>query len=256
MTSSTGRGRFVWCELMTTDAKAAQEFYGKVAGWGTAPFGEDGSYSLWMNGEAPVGGCMNLSPELRTAGVPPHWTAYISAPDLDQACADVKRLGGKVRVEPQEIPGVGRFAIVADPQGAEFGLYAAAEAGPPAQAPRVGEFSWHELATTDPKAALRFYGELCGWKVLDTFDMGPMGTYHLYGLDGTMLGGIYPKPAAAPAVYWLPYIKVGSADEATTTATAAGATVIHGPIEVPGGDRITMATDPQGAMFAVHSAKA
>jgi uncharacterized protein len=254
--SETPRGRFVWHELMSTDPKNAQTFYQKVVGWTTAPFGDDGSYTLWMNGQAPVGGVMELPQELKAMNVPSNWLTYIGTPNVDATAEEVKKRGGTVQRDPQDIPGVGRFAVVSDPQGAVFALYSSESPAPPASAtPAVGEFSWHELATTDPKGSFDFYAAVFGWEKTGDFDMGPMGVYQMYGFGGVPMGGIYRKPDEVPVSNWLPYAKVTNADEAAATAKASGGQILQGPIEVPGGDRVAIGMDPQGAVFAVHSAK-
>lgn len=255
MSSSPSHGLFVWHELMTSDPAAAPAFYAAVVGWKTQSWDQDSSYTLWMNGEAPLGGLMALPEEVKAMNVPPNWLSYVGVADVDAAAGQAESLGGKVLKAPQDIPGAGRFAVIADPQGAVFCLYASGVESPGYTAPALGEFSWHELGTTDPAGALRFYGSMFGWEKMDEVDMGAEGKYLIYGLGGHMLGGIFPKPAQAPVSYWLPYARVASADTAATAAAAAGGTVILPPMEVPGGDRIAVMTDPQGAFFAVHSVK-
>lgn len=248
-------GRFAWHELMTTDPDAAKAFYGAVVGWGSMAWGEDQSYTLWLKGEMPVGGLMALPDEVKAAGIPPHWLTYISVPDTDASAAQATQLGGKVLKPPFSVPSVGRMAVLSDPQGAVFLLYTSEhEMGPDAM-PEVGEFSWHELATTDIEGAVRFYSAMFGWEKRDAIDMGPAGPYQMYGLPGSPMpiGGIYTKPAEVPVCNWLPYAMVKSADDSVATATARGGKVIHGPMEVPGGDRVAVMIDPQGAVFAVHS---
>jgi hypothetical protein len=122
--------------------------------------------------------------------------------------------------------------------------------------PLPGAFSWHELATTDPEGGWTFYSALFGWEKMGEFDMGPSGLYREFGYGGQMVGGIYLKPAQTPVSNWLPYARVSSADDAAAAAGLQGGTVILGPMEVPGGDRIAVMRDPQGAVFAVHAAKA
>jgi len=256
MARATPRGQFVWHECMTTDPAGAQRFYPKVVGWGTQGWGQDDSYTLWVNGDAPVGGCMALTDDMKAMGVPPLWLSYIGTPDLDATCKDASARGGKVLKPPHEIPMVGRFAVIADPGGAVFCAFTAAgdppgHDGPPA----VGEFSWHELLVPDPARALEFYSDLFGWEKMGEFDMGAMGAYTLYGLKGLQMGGMMRKPDQVPMPYWQPYIKVASADKAAALAKAGGATLMVEPMEVPGGDRIAAGTDPQGIVFAVHSAK-
>jgi predicted enzyme related to lactoylglutathione lyase len=250
------KGRFVWHELMTSDPAGAQKFYSTVVGWGTAPWQNDAAYTLWMNGQSAVGGCMALPGELSSMGIPPHWLSHIGSPNVDQTCAEIGQLGGTVRHGPDEVPNVGRFAVVADPQGAVFSIYTPASAPPAADGtPKVGEFSWHELAATDPDQGFQFYRAVFGWEKTGDFDMGPMGIYQMFGFGGVPMGGIFKKPAEVPVANWLPYAKVNSADQAAEAAKANGGQIIQGPIEVPGGDRVAIGMDPQGAAFAVHSGK-
>jgi predicted enzyme related to lactoylglutathione lyase len=192
MSPSIPLGRFAWHELRTPDADAARKFYPTFMGWSTAPW-EDESYALWVAGEAPVGGLMQLTDELSGAGVAPGWITFMSTPDCDASAAKVKTLGGTVQKEPWDIPNIGRVAMVVDPQGAEFGLYTPAEPDPTLDdAPAPGQFSWHELNTTDQAGALAFYLGLFNWDAMGDFDMGPMGTYHLLGYGGAQRVGVTP----------------------------------------------------------------
>ncbi|MCL4865304.1 MAG: VOC family protein [Gemmatimonadales bacterium] len=255
MSSDPLLGRFAWHELRTTDRAVAEGFYPRLLPWSTAPW-EDPSYQLWMSGDAPVGGLMQLTDEMVQAGLPPAWVTFMATPDCDASAAKVTALGGQVYQAPWDIPNIGRIAMVADPQGAEFGLYTPLEVDPGLDAaPVPGQFSWHELNTTDPAAALAFYPALLGWDVMGDFDMGPMGTYHLLGYGGVHRIGITPQPEGVPAPLWLPYAMVPDADAAFATATAHGATTLVPPMEVPGGDRISVMLDPLGVMFAVHALK-
>jgi hypothetical protein len=125
--------------------------------------------------------------------------------------------------------------------------------------PNKGEFSWHELMTSDYQAAWDFYSKLFGWKVTSTMDMGPAGMYQMYGRDdGIPMGGMFNKPAEVqgPPAAWLYYAKVDDVNATVETVKKNGGQVLNGPMEVPGGDLIAQCMDPQGAMFAVHSSKA
>lgn len=255
MSHETPLGRFVWHELMTSDPAAAMAFYPTFMGWGTMPW-EDGSYTMWMRGEQPVGGVMLMPDEVKASGAPPHWLTYMSTPDCDASAAKVGRLGGAIYKAPWDIPGIGRIAVAADPQGAVFCLYQPADPqgdldGPPTP----GEFSWHELGTSDPVAAIAFYQALLGWDNAGEFDMGEMGMYRMLGYGGAPRVGVMTKPPESPVSYWLPYAMVADTDAAFATATGHGANPIVPPMEVPGGDRISVMLDPQGAVFAVHALK-
>jgi predicted enzyme related to lactoylglutathione lyase len=151
---------------------------------------------------------------------------------------------------------VGRFAVVTDPQGAVFVPFEPSIEMEVNDPPRPGEFSWHELITTDREAALRFYQELFGWEKREAMDMGaPVGVYQLFGWNDKNMGGIYTKSADMPGPpNWLPYAMVPDTRKAAAEVTQAGGQVFVGPMEVPGGDIIIVGQDPQGAAFALHSA--
>ncbi|HEY2850204.1 MAG TPA: VOC family protein [Gemmatimonadaceae bacterium] len=247
------RGRFVWHELMTTDPEAAIRFYPTVTGWGVQPFEQDPSYRMWTVNGAPIGGVLPIADEAKAMGARPYWLPYIGTEDIEESTSHAVRLGATVFVPPTPIP-VGVFSVLRDPQGATFALFASA--GPALGhegAPNVGEFSWHELRTSDGEAAWAFYRELCGWNETSTMDMGPMGKYRMFGRNGVELGGMYNKPdrvAGPPA--WLSYVRIPSTDHSVGRVVALGGRVLNGPMEVPGGNYIAELCDDLGVGFAVH----
>ncbi len=251
MAEMSTRGRFVWYDLMTSDPAKAQAFYTKVCGWGTQPWEGEVPYTMWTVGTTPIGGVMPQP----NPGAPPHWLAYISCSNTDETVKLAQSLGAQVFVQPKDIPKVGRFAILADPQGAVFAAFASSNPPPPDGDPKVGEFSWHELATTDYAAGFNFYEKLFGWEKREDHDMGPMGVYRLFGRNGRETGGMFNKPAEMAGVppHWLQYVMVDSSSAAADRVKAAGGQVLNGPMEVPGGTWIAQCMDPQGAAFAVHS---
>jgi predicted enzyme related to lactoylglutathione lyase len=252
------QGRFAWHDLMTTDPDAAKAFYTGVVGWGTQDWpGTTPPYRMWMAGDAMVGGVMQLPDEAVQMGSPPHWLTYIETQDIDETFALATKLGARTYVPPTDIPTVGRFAVLADPQGATFALFTPlpSDNPPMKNLDRAGEFSWRELMTTNQKDAFAFYEELFGWKETSAMDMGEHGVYQMFGLTSEVpIGGVYTigKEMGAPP-NWLPYIHVDSADAATERVKELGGSIKNGPMEVPGGDRITVCADPQGCVFAVHS---
>ena len=247
MSNAEIRGRFVWHELMTTDPQAAAAFYSKVLPWKTQPSGMP-DYTLWVAGKAQTGGLMAQPESAR--GAPPSWLIYIGTPDVDATAAAAQRLGGKVLRPPADIPTVGRFAVLSDPQGATFAVFT--PSGSPTGGAPASDFSWHELATSDPQGALAFYSELFGWSRGPAHDMGPAGVYQLIEHGGAQVGGVYKLMDASKPPHWLTYIRVASVDRAAAAAKAAGGQVTQGPMEVPGGSRIAQILDPQGGAFAVH----
>lgn len=246
------QGTPVWYELSTSDVDAAQRFYQKVIGWTVADSGMAGlDYRLASVGEAMVAGMMVPPME----GVPPWWAIYFAVDDCDKAAAALSAAGGKVHVPPTDIPGVGRFAIVTDPQGAAFGLLKGQGGDSVAfDQKKTGHGNWHELMSTDPRAGLAFYGDLFGWTASTAMDMGAMGTYQLFAHQGQDIGGMMGL-GNAPVSCWIPYFGVDGIDAAITRIAANGGTKLNGPMEVPGGAFIVVAADPQGAHFALVGPK-
>lgn len=249
-------GSFVWHDLMTTDTESAKKFYGEVAGWGIQPF-EGSPYTFWMNGGDMIGGMMPISDEMRSNGVKPNWIASVGVEDVDATVAKTTELGGTIVAPPMDMPDIGRYAIIADPQGASLAIFKSiGELPGHGGAPRMGEFSWHELMTTDYVAAFDFYSTLFGWEKMQEHDMGPVGIYLEYGRNGQHYGGMFNRHSDMPPTpEWYCYIKVADAKATAETMTRLGGELMAGPMEVPGGDWIAIGADPQSAKFAVHAAK-
>ncbi len=251
---SASHGRFVWYELMTTNTRAAEAYYSKVVGWrAQAAPNASMPYTLFSVGETPVSGMMDQPEEAKKMGAPPSWLGYVAVDDVDATTDQAKRLGAAIYVEPRDIPNVGRFAVIADPQKAAIGLFkwsipmqeAPVEPGTP------GRIGWHELMTTDWEKAYAFYNALFGWQKAEAFDMGAMGKYQIFSTGGPAVGGMFNKPPEVPHTFWLYYFNVGDFDAAVERVKADGGAVVNGPMEVPGGSWIVQAKDPQGAMFAL-----
>ena len=254
-------GKFFWYELMTSDPQAALAFYGDVLGWTAQAFGgerTDDPYMVVSGSAGAVGGVMAIPVEATECGMTPWWGGYIGSADVDADAARLAAAGGKVMRPAEDIPGVGRFAVMADPGGAIFMLLKGSspdgmEAAPPMAPGHVG---WHELYAGDFDQDLAFYTGQFGWTQGDAMDMGAMGRYQLVSQSGgsdfqDMTGGIMPVPSMMPRAAWLFYFTVGDIDAAVEKVTAGGGQVLNGPMEVPGGGWIIQATDPQGAMFAL-----
>ena len=251
-------GRPLWYELMTTDMKAAETFYRAVVGWTFTPFaGSPQPYTMFNRSvNVPVAGVMTRPEGLNA---PPFWAMYVGVPKLEEAAGHIKRLGGSEVSPVIEVPDVGRMQMMKDPQGAAFYIYepATTEHRPEAAA-EVGEASWHELMTTDAPAAMTFYRDVFGWQPSEAMDMGPMGTYQMFNRPHGMIGGMMNKPPEMAQVppNWQIYFRVPDITAATERITANGGQILNGPMEVPGGDWIVNAMDPQGAAFALHARKA
>jgi len=257
-TVSSLLGRPVWYELMTTDTGAAETFYKNVVGWSSAPFPESPKqYTVFKRGgDVQVGGLMPRPHDMK---MPPFWSMYVAVPKLEDTVAQIKKLGGSELSEVIDVPTVGRMQMMKDPQGAAFYIIQPAprDGGREEGAPEVGEASWHELMTTDADAAMKFYQDVFGWQPSEAMDMGEMGKYQMFNRPHGMIGGMMNKPPAMAQVppHWLIYFRVPDINAAAERVKKNGGTVVNGPMEVPGGDWILNAIDPQGAAFALHARK-
>jgi uncharacterized protein len=252
----TPRG-FFWYELMTSDVKAAEAFYSAVVGWRGEAFGGNAmNYTVMNAADRGAVGIMEIPEDAKAMGAGPMWLGYIYADDVDAAAESLTKAGGKVYREPSDIPEVGRFAVVADPQGVSFMLMKPnGPDQPPVAAGTPGHIGWHELLANDGKSAFDFYAGQFGWTKGDAMDMGAMGTYQLFAAGGEPVGGVMTKPANIPQPYWLFYFTVPALDAAVAKVKAQGGTLLFDPMEVPGGAWIVQAKDPQGAVFALTAAK-
>ena len=250
-------GDFVWYELMANDLKAAEEFYRMVLGWDTKDAGMAGCpYTLVSAGKAMVGGLMVLPEDVRARGVGPCWSGYIMVDDVDAYVQRVKEAGGAVRREPEDIPGVGRFSVVADPYGAVFILFKGAEEE---MAPEYGDLrtpgkvGWHELWTDNLEEAFGFYSRLFGWVKAEAVDMGEMGIYQTVKTAGSPepVVGMMARQGKMPPPFWLYYFNTDSIDKAQARVVQAGGKILHGPQEIPDGRYVVQCADPQGAPFAL-----
>jgi predicted enzyme related to lactoylglutathione lyase len=249
------QGDFIWCELMTPDSKAAEGFYREVVGWTADDTSVEGmAYTTFKAAGVPVAGMMELSAEMRDAGASPGWMGYVYVDDVDATARRVTELGGLVHRAASDIPSIGRFAVVAAPDGAAFALFKPNDGdGPTRQRMVPGHVGWHELMAGELDAAFAFYAELFGWVRTEAIDMGPMGIYQIFapGDGGDAIGGMMTRLPEMPASFWLYYFNVEALDSALERVTAGGGTLINEPMEVPGGAWIGQCLDPQGAMFAL-----
>ena len=251
--ASNNQGLFVWYEHLANDPAAAISFYEEVVGWKTQPFAEGSGYVMWLSAQGPLGGVMKLPEQAAQNGATPHWMGNVLVADVDATAALAQKLGGKLHKKPEDIPTVGRFAVLEDPQGAAITVFKPQGAMTPHDSSQEGEFCWSELLTSDSAAAFKFYSEIFGWKLLEQMAMGEMGTYLIYGVGDKRLGGMMTTPKGAPMPpMWLYYTETSDLDAALARAKKRGAKVMNGPMDVPGGGRVVQLTDPQGAGFALH----
>ena len=254
-------GQFIWYELMTPDPLGAKAFYEAVVpGWSIGERNPgDIDYRMICRGDGGfAGGVLRMNEAMREHGARPLWLGYIAVDDVDALIGQIEDKGGRAHMPATDIPGVGRIAMVADPQGNAFYVMTP---NPPAgqedaqsdvfstdQEQRVG---WNELTTADPAAARQFYGDMFGWTSDEFMPMGELGEYRFFEHRGTTIGAVCGLMPTGGGSLWRYYIRVPSIAASVDAVKAGGGTVSMGPHEVPGGDHVIVGNDPHGAEFAL-----
>jgi predicted enzyme related to lactoylglutathione lyase len=254
------RGKYIWYELMTTDADGAKAFYDAVVGWNIGdPAAEFQGYRMIGRSDGGfAGGVLPINDEMKSHGSRPAWLGYIYVEDVDRSVAAIEQDGGKTWMAATDIPNVGRIALVTDPQNAPFYVMKPIppSGDPNAQsdvfsADQPQHIRWNELSTTDPEAAIDFYRRHFGWGQEGDMDMGEMGKYRFVQSGSTTIGAVMRKPPQLPVSAWSYYIGVDDIDRAIDAISAGGGQVLHGPMEIPGGEFALNGMDPQGAAFGL-----
>jgi hypothetical protein len=249
----------IWYELMSPDPGSVAPFYRATLGWeipadGHAMANGAEYREIARSGGGFAGGVLTLTSGMAEHGVKPAWFPYFNVDDVDAAVSKATGMGASVFMPAMTMDGVGRMAMIADPQGAPF--YVMDPTPPPGDpeaesdvfaARKPGHCWWNELETTDEPAATAFYTALFGWSADHSMPMGEHGEYRFVECGGKQIGAINPWIGDTMSVGWLPYFGVADIDRAKAAALSEGGTITHDVHEVPGGDFIFTATDPAGA---------
>ena len=255
-------GGYIWYELMTTDPAGAKRFYDAVvAGWNIASesVAPGIDYRMIQRSDGKMaGGVLPLTDEMLKGGARPMWVGYIHSTDVDGAVEAIKADGGQVLMEPWDQPGVGRLAMVTGPEGAPFYLM---NPTPPEGDPNAKSdvfavndaehFRWNELFSSDPGRSIDFFKRQFGWDQEGEMDMGPMDKYQFLQHDGVGIGAVMKTPPNVPHSIWNHYIGVADISRAAKAITDGGGQILHGPMEIPGGEFSLNGIDPQGAAFGL-----
>ncbi len=237
-------GRFVWHDHMSSDPDEARAFYSELLGWEVEVWkpGEMDYPMIKANGQTHGG----FGPA--QGGAPSHWLGHVEVDDVDRAVARAEKAGGNLLAPAMDIPEVGRMAVIADPQGAVFSVFAPATESPTSE----GTFLWDELMTADVEASKRFYTEVVGWTTGE-MDMGEAGVYTLFKRtpDDNGAAGCLEKPPDMPVAAWITYVGTDDVDDTATRAEQLGGHKIRDPFDVSGVGRIAILADRTGAVFGI-----
>ena len=249
-------GSFSYADLQTSDLEAATKFYTGLFGWQTddQPMSEDGSeiYRMFTKDGRVVCAASKQPPQQAEAGVPPMWNTYFTVEDVDLKAKEAEAAGGTVHAPPFDVFDAGRMAVISDPAGAFFCLWQAKE--------NIGSYvmfepnalTWPECGSTDPDKAKDFYTNLLGWTFEDQ-EMADGNMYTVFSVHGGFVAGLMKSPM--PMSYWSIYFAVDDCKGLTKKAVDSGAQLMMDAQHMPGVGVITVATDPQGAMFGMIEAE-
>ena len=252
----------IWYELMSSDVAGVRDFYRATLGWdipADADAMPNGSEYRIIGREdgGHAGGVLTITPGMAASGMASAWVPYFHVADADAAAKDIAAAGGAIYLPPTDMPGAGRIAMAADPQGAMFYVI---DPQPPEDQPdaRSGVFSvseaghcrWNEITTTDADSTRQFYTRLFGWSADDAMPMGDLGEYRFIEADGVQIGAINPVIAEGATPHWGPVFGVSDIEAAKAAVEASGGTVTHDIHEIPGGEFVFYGFDPSGAKVA------
>ncbi len=255
--SSHSPGTFSWPELATTDQKAAVSFYRALFDWDVndQPIGPADIYSMFQLRGKEVAAAYTMRTEERQMGAPPHWNAYVTVANVDEAVTKAQGLGAKVYAPPFDVMDAGRMAVLQDPTGAVFQLWQPNKHIGAKILNEPGALCWTELSTRDTKGAEQFYTQLFGWTPKHSGPGSPM-EYTEFSNQGRPGVGMMPMNEHIPAhvpPYWLSYFQVADVDASTGKAKELGANTLVAPMDIADAGRFSVVSDPQGAVFALFA---
>ncbi|MGR4884571.1 VOC family protein [Streptomyces sp. LARHCF249] len=249
-----------WIDLMVPDQQAALDFYCGLFGWqGEIGPPEQGGYSVCTLKGKPVAGimkAMNPDGSIPDPMPPTVWTTYLSTDSLDATLKTLTDARGQVLMGPMDVMDLGRMAVAIDPTGAAFGLWEPGSFDGAGIVNEHGALIWNELSTGDTDAAAAFYSAILPVTTSASKEEGDLA-YWEFMVGGRAVAGMMGLGNLPPGTppNWLPYFHVDNADTIQAAATEAGAKVLMPAFDMVAG-RLAVLADPQGAPFAVITAKA
>jgi hypothetical protein len=235
-------GTHSWVDLSTDDADAAKEFYAGLFGWDfrDEEAGEDMTYSM-----AQVQGKDVAALFKGDGSLPVHWNCYVTVDDVDAMPDKVKEAGGEVMAEPFDVMEAGRMMVLQDPTGAFLNLWQAKDSIGAHLVNVPGALTWNDLNTSDPEAAIDFYGKLFGWESQPLAD-----DYWGFKNGDRNAGGLRRLADDRIPSHWLAYFACDDAAAGAKRVEELGGRIFYGPEDVPGGAYVIV-QDPQGGIFGL-----
>lgn len=244
------QGRWIWAELFTSDVAEAKAFYGTVFGWQFETRGtREKPYILAVNEGRPVAGMLR-HPAAAGDALRSRWVGLVSVGDVDAVSGRARNAGASILLEPVDLPGRGRVALVADPEGARFGLLASGSGDPPDVMPDAGSWLWHELWAGSVNSAAGFYRETVGYSIKPTGRAPGKIEQHLVAGGFPRAGIIEQRVSGLPSA-WLHYIRVENLQQTIERVKRAGGSVLIAPTREFRRGHAAVIVDPMGAPLGI-----
>ena len=246
--SNNAPGVIVWRELHADSLEKADAFYTALADWTgkTQQMEGMGDYVVWRQGEKMLAGAMNKP----NAEAPPHWLDYFYTEDLEATVDTIVEEGGTVIMGPSEIPGMGRFAIAADPTGAVFApFHSNWKEAPTDERPDDFTFCWTQVNSTDMHASAAFFAKVFNWEVNEMPGDDEVVSLNV-GEHSIISVMQMPEDSEAPS-HFIDYLAVPDIAEYHEKATGLGAMGYVPPTDIPTMGAFSVLADTNGAIFAL-----
>jgi predicted enzyme related to lactoylglutathione lyase len=243
-------GKMVFAALVTPDLVGAEKFYTDLFRWQF----QNANVGGRLIGQASFNGrTVAVIAQLPLQkGAMPAWRSFLSTGDVDGSLALAVQHGATLLVKPHDLANIGRDALLADPQGAVFGLLTSSSGDPADVATAPGEWIWSTLVTSDPIADAAFYKTVFGYQTYDAADPSERGHITLASADFAR-ASVNPMPSDHPVLHprWISYVRVSDLTAMVARATALGAHVVVPPHNDPHGGGVSLIADPAGALFGL-----
>lgn len=246
------RGKLVWIDLVTADLAGARRFYGALFGWTFAqPGGRADTYTLAYDDGVPIAGMAQRTPQpaqKRQA----RWIAYMSVADVAAAANSVVAHGGRLLVPPRQVPARGEMAVLADPDGALFGLINSSSGDPPDFLAAEGDWIWALYQSPDAASAAAFYQDLGGYEVVPRGRLG-QAPHFLFVAGGYARASVAEIPAERIGLRpeWLYFVRVKNVAESLARVRDLGGRILVEPRADVLDGRLAVITDPSGAPLGI-----
>ena len=244
-------GTFSWADTSSTNAAAAKQFYQQLFGWShyDIPVGGGMTYTMFQHQGQHVAALSEATPEALEHNIPSHWSCYVAVDDVDALLPVITANGGTIIYGPMDVFDSGRMAFLADPTGAQLGLWQAKSHIGAGIVNTTGAMCWNELLTRDAARAKAFYSAVLGWEFY--------GDEHYTHISnrGRNNGGILQMDASFGDMppCWMPYFHVADVDAGMARVAELGGRVVTPKMQAgeDAGNWFTVVEDPAGAHFYI-----